>query len=78
MSIVNFFYRPMRKSDPRSAPRFVQERDDPFEHPLIAGMDLRLLADLPPEQLRDSEPSRSSESLRLAQHFAPRGRLGVL
>ena len=73
MSIFKFFYRSKRKSGDRSAPAFLQERDDPFAHPLIACMDLRLLADLPPEQLRDSENSRCTESLKLAQHSTPSG-----
>ena len=43
---------------PSAGPRLGTARrgiDDPFVEPEIANMDLRMLADLPPEQLRDRE-----------------------
>ena len=47
-----------------------RDEDDPFAHPQIASMDLRMLADLPPEQLRDCESDKGAESPRPAQDLA--------
>ena len=77
MIILKLFYRSKREPDRRSAPTALQERDDPFAHPQIASMDLRLLADLPPEQLRDGESSKRSESLRPAKRSVLRGKMCV-
>ena len=38
-------------------------QNDPFCHPQIASMDLQMLADLPPEQLRDRESARSQPTM---------------
>jgi hypothetical protein len=59
MSNFKFFYRWRRRSDRHSAAFARQGRVDPFAHPQIASMDLRTLADLPPEQLRDVESRKN-------------------
>jgi hypothetical protein len=50
---------------------------DPFAHPQIASMDLRTLADLPPEQLRDVESRKNVDGLTPARSFSPSGKVCV-
>ena len=50
--MFKFSYR-LRRSSERTAPTASRGGDDPFAYPEIAKMDLRMLADLPPEQLRE-------------------------
>jgi hypothetical protein len=75
--MFKFFYRWNRESDRHAALSARQIRDDPFAHPQIASMDLRMLADLPPEQLRDVESSKRLESSRLTQSPVLSGKMCV-
>ena len=77
MSMFNFFYRSNRDADRHMAPPALGKGDDPFAHPQIASMDLRMLADLPPEQLRDDEWCKRVENSTRAQSPVLRGTMCV-
>jgi len=77
MSNFKFFYRWKREPDRRPAPSALQGGVDPFAHPQIASMNLRTLADLPPEQLRDGESSKSVDGLRAARSPSLSGKICV-
>ena len=69
MSMFKIFYSLKRNAD-LTARTAAQRTDDPFAHPQIASMDLRMLADLPPEQLRDGERKKTGERSRSVQDLA--------
>jgi hypothetical protein len=77
MSNFKFFYRWKRDPDRRLAALAPQSGVDPFAHPQIASMNLRTLADLPPEQLRDGESSKSVDGLRAARSPSLSGKICV-
>jgi hypothetical protein len=59
--MIKFLYR-LKRNAGQPGPTPLRSGDDPFAHPEIASMDLRMLADLPPEQLRDREGDKRAES----------------
>jgi hypothetical protein len=58
--MFKFIYR-MRPSAERGAPTAPEASDDPFAYPEIASMSLQMLADLPPDQLRERKATRDAE-----------------
>jgi hypothetical protein len=77
MSNFKFFYRWKREPYRHSAALALQSGVDPFAHPQIASMNLRTLADLPPEQLRDVESCKSADGLRPARSPSLSGKICV-
>jgi hypothetical protein len=67
--MIKFLYRLWRNGG-QTAPTPWHRSDDPFAHQQIASMDLRMLADLPPEQLRERVGKKGAESPGPAQRLA--------
>jgi hypothetical protein len=64
--MLKFIYR-LRSSATHGAATVSEASDDPFAHPAIASMDLRMLADLPPDELHECKAAGDAERRRSAE-----------